>query len=104
MWLCICHDKFRFPFLSTVYRANGFGVLFSHINEAAQGSQQTETLPPYPMNSPGPTATDIQSHLYNSFIQGSTHDVAIRVSGNWSALYKLHRVVLIQSVWELARL
>ncbi|KAF9535770.1 hypothetical protein CPB83DRAFT_779953 [Crepidotus variabilis] len=49
------------------------------------------------MNSPGPTATDIQSHLYNSFIQGSTYDVAIRVTGNWTALYKLHRVVLIQS-------
>jgi hypothetical protein len=51
------------------------------------------------MNPPGPSATDIQSHLYNSFIHASTYDVAIRVSGRtWRAIYKLHRVVLIQSV------
>ncbi|TFK30685.1 hypothetical protein FA15DRAFT_629940 [Coprinopsis marcescibilis] len=40
---------------------------------------------------------DIQSHLYSSFIQGSTADVALRVSGRWHAVYQLHRVVLIQS-------
>ncbi len=51
------------------------------------------------MNPPGPSATDIQSHLYNSFIHASTYDVAIRISGRtWRAIYKLHRVVLIQSV------
>ncbi|KAF9478715.1 hypothetical protein BDN70DRAFT_879632 [Pholiota conissans] len=46
---------------------------------------------------PGPSATDIQTHLYNSFLHASTYDVALRVSGTWSAIYKLHRVVLIQS-------
>ena len=50
------------------------------------------------MHTLGPSATDIQSHLYNSFITASTHDVAIRVEGSWTAVYKLHRVVLIQSV------
>ncbi|PPQ98872.1 hypothetical protein CVT24_003503 [Panaeolus cyanescens] len=49
------------------------------------------------MHSPGPSASDIQSHLYSSFLQASTYDVAIRVTGNWTAVYKLHRVVLIQS-------
>lgn len=50
------------------------------------------------MHSPGPSASDIQSHLYSSFLQASTYDVAICVTGNWRAVYKLHRVVLIQSV------
>ncbi|RDB29400.1 hypothetical protein Hypma_015082 [Hypsizygus marmoreus] len=45
----------------------------------------------------GPSAVDIQHHLYNSFLEGSTADVALRVHGSWSAIYKLHRVVLIQS-------
>ncbi|KAF5355253.1 hypothetical protein D9758_006020 [Tetrapyrgos nigripes] len=49
------------------------------------------------MNSPGPSPADIQSHLYQSFLQRSTADVALRVSGTWSAIYRLHRVVLIQS-------
>ncbi|CAA7260014.1 unnamed protein product [Cyclocybe aegerita] len=49
------------------------------------------------MHSPGPSPSDIQSHLYTSFIQASTYDVAIRVSGTWNAVYRLHRVVLIQS-------
>jgi hypothetical protein len=55
------------------------------------------------MNPPGPSATDIQSHLYNSFIHASTYDVLIRVSGRtWRAIYKLHRVVLIQSVYDIS--
>ena len=41
---------------------------------------------------------DIQSHLYSSFLQGHTADVVLRVSGRWKALYRLHRVVLIQAV------
>ncbi|KIM47967.1 hypothetical protein M413DRAFT_7093 [Hebeloma cylindrosporum] len=44
-----------------------------------------------------PSPLDIQSHLYSSFLQASTYDVALRVSGTWNAVYKLHRVVLIQS-------
>jgi len=46
----------------------------------------------------GPSAVDIQNHLYISFLQGSTADVALRVHGSWEGIYKLHRVVLIQSV------
>ncbi len=45
-----------------------------------------------------PSPSEIQTHLYNSFLHASTYDVAIRVSGSWNAVYKLHRVVLIQSV------
>lgn len=41
---------------------------------------------------------DIQSHLYNSLLESRTADVALRVRGNWEALYRLHRVVLIQAV------
>ncbi|KAG5634906.1 hypothetical protein H0H81_000366 [Sphagnurus paluster] len=44
-----------------------------------------------------PSAVDIQNHLYTSFLQGSTADVALRVHGSWDAIYNLHRVVLIQS-------
>ncbi|KAF8167859.1 hypothetical protein B0H34DRAFT_646000 [Crassisporium funariophilum] len=49
------------------------------------------------MHSLRPSATDIQSHLYTSFLQASTYDVSIHVAGSWNAIYKLHRVVLIQS-------
>ncbi|KAF6766447.1 hypothetical protein DFP72DRAFT_866521 [Ephemerocybe angulata] len=40
---------------------------------------------------------DIQSHLYASFLQGHTADIVLRISGRWKALYRLHRVVLIQA-------
>ncbi|KAF8876235.1 hypothetical protein CPB85DRAFT_1443891 [Mucidula mucida] len=49
------------------------------------------------MNSPGPSPHDLQSHLYQSFLDGKTTDVALRISGSWHAIYHLHRVVLIQS-------
>jgi hypothetical protein len=43
---------------------------------------------------------DIQQHLYMSFLEGKTADVALRVHGcgSWYAIYKLHKVVLIQAV------
>ena len=47
---------------------------------------------------PGPSAHDLQSHLYLAFLQGRTADVALRIRGSWNAVYSLHRVVLIQSV------
>jgi hypothetical protein len=50
------------------------------------------------MNSPGPSPVDIQHHLYSSFLEASTADVALHVRGSWEAIYRLHRVVLIQSV------
>ncbi|KAF8641205.1 hypothetical protein AX17_000840 [Amanita inopinata Kibby_2008] len=49
------------------------------------------------LGSPGPSAHDIQSHLYLAFLEAKTADIALRVSGSWNAIYKLHRVVLIQS-------
>ncbi|KAF8349856.1 hypothetical protein F5887DRAFT_942684 [Amanita rubescens] len=45
----------------------------------------------------GPSAHDLQSHLYLAFLQGKTADVALRIRGSWNAIYSLHRVVLIQS-------
>ncbi|KAL0563659.1 hypothetical protein V5O48_018405, partial [Marasmius crinis-equi] len=40
---------------------------------------------------------DLAGHLYDSFLQGHTADVILRVAGSWSAIYRLHRVVLIQA-------
>ena len=41
---------------------------------------------------------NLQDHLYASFLEGSTADVALHISGSWHAVYRLHRVVLIQAV------
>ena len=41
--------------------------------------------------------SDIQSHLYNSFLTGQASDVCVRISGTFNATYRLHRVVLIQA-------
>ncbi|TFL06281.1 hypothetical protein BDV98DRAFT_609942 [Pterulicium gracile] len=49
------------------------------------------------MNHPSPSPTEIQSHLYAALLSSSTTDVALHVSGSWSAVYHVHRVVLIQS-------
>ncbi|KAF5355667.1 hypothetical protein D9756_003978 [Leucocoprinus leucothites] len=49
------------------------------------------------MNNYIPSPADIQSHIYTSLLQGNTPDVALRVRGTWSAVYKLHRIILIQS-------
>ncbi|KAJ3576287.1 hypothetical protein NP233_g527 [Leucocoprinus birnbaumii] len=49
------------------------------------------------MNNYTPSPVDIQSHIYTAFLQGDTPDVALRVRGTWSAVYKLHRIILIQS-------
>ncbi|ESK96785.1 hypothetical protein Moror_6657 [Moniliophthora roreri MCA 2997] len=40
---------------------------------------------------------DLAEHLYDSFLHAQTSDISIRASGSWSATYRLHRVVLIQS-------
>ena len=45
-----------------------------------------------------PSPSDLQSHLYTSFLQRKTADVALRISGSWNAIYRLHRVILIQAV------
>lgn len=45
-----------------------------------------------------PSPADIQSHIYTALLKGNTPDVALRIRGTWCAVYKLHRLVLIQSV------
>ncbi|KAF9512755.1 hypothetical protein BS47DRAFT_1393914 [Hydnum rufescens UP504] len=49
------------------------------------------------MHSPSHTSEQIQAHLYKSFLNGATSDVSLRCTGSWSAVYALHRVVLIQA-------
>ena len=41
---------------------------------------------------------NLQDHLYASFLEGRTPDVALHISGSWQAVYKLHRLILIQAV------
>ncbi|KAK7035332.1 hypothetical protein VNI00_011863 [Paramarasmius palmivorus] len=43
------------------------------------------------------TTMDLAGHLYESFLHAQTSDISLRAAGNWSATYRLHRVVLIQS-------
>ncbi|KAF8525194.1 hypothetical protein BU17DRAFT_84115 [Hysterangium stoloniferum] len=50
------------------------------------------------MTSADDTSTNIQSHLYSSFLKGYIADVALHTKGpTWEAVYQLHRVVLIQA-------
>ncbi|KAI0793287.1 hypothetical protein C8Q75DRAFT_713058 [Abortiporus biennis] len=42
-------------------------------------------------------ASDLQHHLYAAFLEQKTADVALRIRGSWHAIYKLHRVILIQA-------
>ncbi|KAF8272353.1 hypothetical protein EI94DRAFT_1796249 [Lactarius quietus] len=51
------------------------------------------------MNSPisSPQPAEFQAHIYNSFLQGDTSDVALRIRASWNAIYNFHRVVLIQA-------
>lgn len=51
-----------------------------------------------PMNPATLSSADLQQHIYNSLLESRTADVALHVHGTWEAIYKLHRVVLIQSV------
>lgn len=52
-----------------------------------------------PLASPSrPSPVDLQAHLYASLLEGHTADVTLRIRGAWEAIYKLHRVVLIQAV------
>ncbi|KAI0271612.1 hypothetical protein BC834DRAFT_860437 [Gloeopeniophorella convolvens] len=50
-----------------------------------------------PIHSPIPPPAQFQAHVYNSFLQGKTSDVALTIRGTWHAVYKFHRVVLIQA-------
>ena len=55
-------------------------------------------MTPTPASPTRPSPSDLQSHLYASFLQRKTADVALRISGSWTAVYRLHRVILIQAV------
>lgn len=62
-----------------------------HMQTAGQAASPTSSTR-------GPTPADLQSHLYQSFLSRKTADVALRIRGSWHAVYKLHRVILIQAV------
>lgn len=53
---------------------------------------------PSPVSSPVPRPSEFQAHVYSSFLQGRTCDVALRIRASWDAIYNFHRVVLIQAV------
>ena len=61
-------------------------------------SLRSHVMTPPPTSPTRPSPNDLQSHLYASFLQRKTADVALRISGSWHAIYKLHRVILIQAV------
>lgn len=52
------------------------------------------------VNASSPAA--LQNHIYAAFLDRRTADVALHVHGSWHAIYKLHRVVLIQAVSSIA--
>ncbi|KAG9100471.1 hypothetical protein FS749_015227 [Ceratobasidium sp. UAMH 11750] len=49
------------------------------------------------VSSPPHSPRHIQNHLYQMFLEGQTADVSVVIRGSWEALYRLHRVILIQS-------
>ncbi|QRW05007.1 hypothetical protein RhiLY_04006 [Ceratobasidium sp. AG-Ba] len=49
------------------------------------------------VSSPPHSPRYIQNHLYQMFLEGQTADVSVVIRGSWQALYRLHRVILIQS-------
>ncbi len=69
-----------------------------HLPHQSPSSLRTHAMTPPPTSPTRPSPSDLQSHLYASFLQRKTADVALRISGSWHAVYKLHRVVLIQAV------
>ncbi|KAJ8473721.1 hypothetical protein ONZ51_g7701 [Trametes cubensis] len=76
---------------------------FSHLFQDALYSQpslsslRTHVMTSTPASPTRPSPNDLQSHLYASFLQRKTADVALRISGTWHAVYRLHRVILIQA-------
>ena len=67
--------------------------------------QSTASFPSMnsPASSPVPRPSEFQTHIYNSFLQGRTTDVTLRIHASWNAIYNCHRVVLIQAVCTLFR-
>ncbi|EKM60700.1 uncharacterized protein PHACADRAFT_246766 [Phanerochaete carnosa HHB-10118-sp] len=58
----------------------------------AMGSQ-----PGSPSLANAPSPASLQNHIYTAFLERRTADVALHIRGSWHAIYKLHRVVLIQA-------
>ncbi|KAF8887738.1 hypothetical protein BD779DRAFT_1719529 [Infundibulicybe gibba] len=79
--------------LGTQHHAPTFPPTSSH----SSTSRRSRAFYRRRMSSPSPSAVDIQNHLYTSFLEAKTADVALHVRGSWNAIYRLHRVVLIQS-------
>lgn len=78
---------------------------FSHLTSSlfsqpsgSLSSFRSHDMTPTPASPTRPSPNDLQSHLYASFLQRKTADVALRISGSWNAVYRLHRVILIQAV------
>lgn len=77
---------------------------FSHLSRSSLYSQpslpslRSHDMTSTPASPTRPSPNDLQSHLYTSFLQRKTADVALRISGSWNAVYRLHRVILIQAV------
>ncbi|KAI0358924.1 hypothetical protein OH77DRAFT_1420423 [Trametes cingulata] len=75
---------------------------FSHLSDSlfsqpSLPSLRSHVMTPTPASPTRPSPNDLQSHLYASFLQRKTADVALRISGSWHAVYRLHRVILIQA-------
>lgn len=79
-----------------------------HLDHPADRMPDDHSLPPQSPTSPlaalPTSASDLQRHLYASFLEGKTADVSLRINGSWRATYRLHRVVLIQAVSPFIRL
>jgi hypothetical protein len=98
-------DITRFTFLDLLAVPPGSPFVLN-ITSQEVSQRPTHNLPQMssPVVSPVPRPAEFQAHIYNSFLQGRTSDVALRIRGSWDATYKFHRVVLIQAVGALSHL
>ncbi|KAG9055861.1 hypothetical protein FS842_000987 [Serendipita sp. 407] len=60
-------------------------------------TRQDQTLNSNQVKKASHNMDQLKDHLYRAFLSGETADVLLRVSGNWNAVYKLHRIVLTQA-------
>src|SRR5260221_8928395 len=94
-------DITRFAFLDL----SRLALRPQHNKSRGQSTTYSQSSPMNsPVVSPVPRPAVFQAHIYNSFLQGRTSDVALRIHGSWDATYKFHRVVLIQAVGTLSLL
>ena len=94
-----------FCFSGSLSRASRLALRPQHDKSRGQSTTYSQSPPMNsPIVSPVPRPAEFQAHIYNSFLQGRTSDVALRIRGSWDATYKFHRVVLIQAVGTLSLL